>query len=64
MSYRQIMRSSTCRTMIKQELSETPRKDRGTHGKPAVKKAASSIAKHKAATKTTTRHSAAKRSKR
>jgi hypothetical protein len=64
MSYRQIMRSSTCRTMIKQELSETPRKDRGTHGKPAVKKAASSIAKHKAATKTTTRHSSAKRSKR
>jgi hypothetical protein len=47
MTYRQIMRSSSCRAMIEQELSGAPSHE-SSHHKPAVKKkTAAKTAKHK-----------------
>jgi hypothetical protein len=54
MTYRQIMRSSSCRAMIQQELAASVPKPRATHKASAHDKAAA----HK---KTAAKHSTARR---
>lgn len=57
MTYRQIVRSSSCRTMIKQELAAPTHKDRTSHKASSKRKAASHSKKAR-------RHSTAKKRKR
>ena len=65
MTYRQIMRSSSCRAMMSQELSASPPSRHAPHAKAAAKKkAAVKTARHKTAAKATRHKSSAKRSKR